>query len=310
MRARCSLVVNGRAVRCSTGDTPLEAAVAEGMIAPVSGLHGVNMLGQGGAPAARRSQGRRGREAPAPLSDVPEGRETERAPRAAPQERARQTLKGTLTEVSRLGPGILQIVATLTRRPLHEPGQHYTVSLPGLPALTLSPTLRADGSAEINEAVFHLPRDPEEDVPAALAVGQEVRLKGPLGRSHYRPGGGRLVLAATGAGFGPIWAIARAARYIEPERDMALAIGARDALDLYMRESLEWLRGTGVGRIVLCAERGRQRPPDVRPGPIGAHLPQLRATDVIHVAGDVATVGAVQALAGAVGARCYPIVVG
>ncbi len=30
---------------------------------------------------------------------------------------------------------------------------------------------------------------------------------------------------------------------------------------------------------------------------------------MIHVAGDVGTVGAVQALAGAVGARCYPIVV-
>ncbi|MCJ2012574.1 ferredoxin--NAD(+) reductase [Methylobacterium sp. J-076] len=311
MRARCSLVVNGRAVRCSTGDTPLEAALAEGMIAPVPGLHGVNLLGQGAGPAARRSQGRRGREAPAPLPDVPESRPAEHAPARAPQERPRQaTLKGTLTEVRRLGPGILEVVATLTRRPLHEPGQQFTVTLPGLPPMALSPTLRVDGAAEINEAVFHLPRDPDGDGTDTLAPGGEVRLKGPTGRSHYRPGGGRLVLAATGAGFGPIWAIARAARYIEPERDMALSIGAPDALDLYMRESLDWLRATGVGRIVLCAERGRQRPPDVRPGPVGAHLPQLRASDVIHVAGDIGTVGAVQALAGAVGARCYPIVVG
>lgn len=308
MRPRCSLVVNGRAVRCSTGDTPLEAAVAEGMIAPVPGLHGVHLLGQGAAPAARRSQGRRGREAPASLPDVPEGRGPEPVRNAAPQERARQTLKGTLTELHRLGPGILEVVATLPRRALHEPGQHFTVSLPGLPAMTLCPTLRVGGSAEINEAVFHLPR--EDGGPAdALAIGQEIKLKGPLGRSHYRPGGGRLVLAASGAGFGPIWAIARAARYIEPGRDMALSVGARDALDLYMRESLDWLRATGVGRIVLCAERGRQRPPDVRPGPVGVHLPQLKATDIIHVAGDIGTVGAVQALAGAVGARCYPIVV-
>ncbi|MET0366618.1 MAG: ferredoxin--NAD(+) reductase [Methylobacterium sp.] len=309
MRARCSLVVNGRAVRCSPGDTPLEAAVAEGMIAPVPGLHGTHLLGQGAAPAARRSQGRRAREAPAPFAEVPESRPGEAAPAPAPQERARQTLKGTVTQVRRLGPGILEIVATLTRRPLHEPGQHYAVSLPGLPTLNLCPTLRVDGAAEINEAVFHLNREAEGDALDALAIGREVKLKGPMGRSHYRPGGGRLVLAASEAGFGPIWAIARAARYIEPDRDMALAIGARDALDLYMRESLDWLRATGVGRIVLCAERGRQRPPDVRPGPVGAHLPQLRATDVIHVAGDVGTVGAVQALAGAVGARCYPIVV-
>ncbi len=133
MRARCSLVVNGRAVRCSPGDTPLEAALAEGMIAPVPGLHGTHLLGQGAAPAARRSQGRRAREAPAPFAEVPESRPGEAAPAPAPQERARQTLKGTVTQVRRLGPGILEVVATLTRRPLHEPGQHYAVSLPGLP---------------------------------------------------------------------------------------------------------------------------------------------------------------------------------
>lgn len=309
MRARCSLVVNGRAVRCSTGDTPLEAALAEGMIAPVPGLHGVNLLGQAAAPAGRRAPSRRGRETHYPLPEVPETRPAAVTARV-PQERARQTLKGSLTEIRRLGPGVVEVVATLLRRPLHEPGQSYTVSLPGLPPLDLCPTLRVDGSAELCEAVFHLPRDPDGDPVDALALGQDVKLKGPFGRSHYRPGGGRLVLAASGAGFGPIWAIAHAARYIEPGRDMALAVSARDALDLYMRDSLDWLRGTGVGRIVLCAERGRQRPPDVRPGSLGAHLPHLRATDVVHVAGDVATVGAVQALAGAVGARCFPIIVG
>ncbi len=151
MRARCSLVVNGRAVRCSPGDTPLEAALAEGMIAPVPGLHGTHLLGQGAAPAARRSQGRRAREAPAPLSEVPESRSGEAVPAPAPQERARQTLKGTVTQVRRLGPGILEVVATLTRRPLHEPGQHYAVSLPGLPTQTLCPTLRVDGAAECRE---------------------------------------------------------------------------------------------------------------------------------------------------------------
>ena len=40
MSARCSLVVNGKSVRVSTGDTPLEAALADGMIAPAPGLNG------------------------------------------------------------------------------------------------------------------------------------------------------------------------------------------------------------------------------------------------------------------------------
>ncbi|MDP4023401.1 ferredoxin--NAD(+) reductase [Methylobacterium sp. NEAU 140] len=305
MHARCSLVVNGRTVRVSTGDTPLEAALAEGMIAPSPEPPGAL---QGGVPAGRRAPPRRGRAEAARTGPIPHRGEPiaghAEAPRPAPV-----TRKGTVTEIRRLSPGIVEVVATLTRRPVFEPGHQLAVTFEGLPPLTLAPTLRVDGAAELNEAVFHLPRDPEGGPLDALALDLPVRLRGPVGRGQYRPGGGRLVLASSGAGFAPIWAIARAARYVEPAREMALAVGARDALDLYMRESLDWLRRTGVGRIVLCADRGRLRPPDVRSGPLGAHLPQLRATDVVHVAGDAATCGAVQVLAASVGARCYPIVV-
>lgn len=305
MGARCSLVVNGRSVRVSTGDTPLEAALAEGMIAPVQAQLASQVAGQGSAaPSSRRPPARRARaEALRPsLPGAPILGQEEAPPPAV------AIRKGTVSQIRRLCPGIVEVVATLTRRPNLEPGHQALVTFAGLPALTLSPTLRIDGSAEINEAVFHIPRDPEGGPVDAIRLDQPVRLKGPVGRGQYRPGGGRLVLVAAGAGFGPIWAIARAARYVEPAREMALAVGARDALDLYMRESLDWLRCTGVGRIVLCADRGGQRPPDVRSGPLTAHLPSLRATDVVHVAGDIATVGAVQVLAASVGARCYPIV--
>ena len=54
MSARCSLVVNGKAVRISTGDTPVEAALAEGMIGSGSGLHGANPFGQGFGRASAR----------------------------------------------------------------------------------------------------------------------------------------------------------------------------------------------------------------------------------------------------------------
>ncbi|MWV21295.1 ferredoxin--NAD(+) reductase [Methylobacterium sp. 2A] len=314
MGARCSLVVNGRSVRVSTGDTPLEAALAEGMIAPVqmpSGtpqagapLAGQGVAHQGAARPARRPPAHRARpeafRPSLPSAPIPGQEEAPPIPVAV--------RKGTVTEIRRLSPGIVEIVATLTKRPTLEPGHQARVTFSGLPTLTLAPTLRVDGAAEINEAVFHIPRDPEGGPVDAIRLDQPVRLKGPVGRGQYRPGGGRLVLVAAGAGFGAIWAIARAARYVEPAREMALAIGARDALDLYMRESLDWLRRTGVARIVLCADRGGPRPPDVRSGPLTAHLPSLRATDVVHVAGDVSTVGAVQVLAASVGARCYPIV--
>ena len=66
MGARCSLVVNGRSVRVSTGDTPLEAALAEGMIAPLQAQPGNLLAGQGlaqgsAAPSGRRHPARRAR---------------------------------------------------------------------------------------------------------------------------------------------------------------------------------------------------------------------------------------------------------
>lgn len=304
MSARCSLIVNGKAVRVSTGDTPVEAALAEGMIAPLQALHGAGLLGQGPGAAARRTKSRRTR------TDVLKLAASTAAPivAAEPRRVPSTTRKGTLSGLRVLSPHVVEAVVTLEKRLVLEPGHQVALSIEGLSPVTLCPTLRVDGSAELNEAVFHCPRD-EDGTSLFEAVGLEVtvKLKGPIGRGQYRPGGGRLVLVAAETGFGAIWSIAHAARYIEPAREMTVIVGARDSRDLYMRESLDWLRRTGVGRIVMVAERGRQRPPDVRPGPLTAHLPSLRATDVVHVAGSAATVGAVQVLAASVGARCYPI---
>lgn len=306
MSARCSLIVNGKAVRVSTGDTPVEAALAEGMIAPLQALHGTGLLGQGPGAAVRRIKARRPRAADALKLVLPNAgapiveAEARRLPSA--------TRKGTLTGIRVLGPHVVEAVVTLEKRLALEPGHQVAISFEGLAPLTWTPSLRVDGSAELNEAVFHCPRDEDGvSLVESIGLGVEVKLKGPLGRGQYRQGGGRLVLVGGESGFGAIWAIAHAARYIEPAREMTVIVGARDARDLYMRESLDWLRRTGVARIVMVAERGRQRPPDVRPGPLTAHLPALRATDVVHVSGAATTLGAVQVLAASVGARCYPI---
>jgi CDP-4-dehydro-6-deoxyglucose reductase len=309
MSARCSLVVNGKSVRISTGDTPLEAALAEGMIAPTQGLHGTGVLGQAAGPAARRAQARSHRAESVKLP-LPRPQPALTLPEMRPAAAVKRT--GTVTGIARLAPHVSELVVTVTRRLPLEPGHQVVLTLPGFPAVTLSPTLRVDGSAELNELVFHLPHDPEAPGLAAalgetIRLGAGVKVKGPVGRAHYRPGGGRLLLVSAGAGFAPIWSIARAARYIEPARDMAVLVGARDPLDLYMRPALDWLRATGIGRITLVADRSRQRPPDVRPGPLTAHLPPLRTTDVVHVAGCASTVGAVEVLAAAAGARCYAV---
>ncbi|KQT90392.1 ferredoxin--NAD(+) reductase [Methylobacterium sp. Leaf466] len=308
MSARCSLVVNGKAVRISTGETPVEAALAEGMIG--SGLNGAAAFGQGGGPAARRAKPR-GHRAESLVPSLPRTAPTLCATPAL-QAGAPVRRSGTITDIRPLGPHVVEMVVTVTRRLDIQPGHQVVVTIHGHEPLTLSPTLRIDGAAELNELVFHLPLHPGEACLASalgetVPRGTDVKIEGPVGRGFYRPGGGRLVLVAAETGFAPIWSIARAARYIEPARDVVLVAGARDPLDLYMRPSLDWLRATGIGRIVLVADRSRQRPPDVRPGPLSAHLPPLRTTDVVHVVGDASTVGAVEVLAAAAGARCYPV---
>jgi NAD(P)H-flavin reductase len=308
MSARCSLVVNGKSVRVSTGDTPLEAALADGMIAPSPGLNG-----QGAAPAPRRAQSRAHRSESVKLSlPRPAAIEAPRPLALPSRPAAAQKRVGTVTEITSLGPHTVEVVVTITRRLALEPGHQVVVTFEGFEPVTLSPTLRVDGSAELNELVFHL-RLGHGGTGLAHAFGEaigldhSVKVKGPVGRGYYRPGSGRLVLVAAETGFAPIWSIARAARYLDPAREITLMVGARDPLDLYMRPSLDWLRATGVTRIVVVSDRTRQRPPEVRPGPLTAHLPSLRSTDVVHVAGDASTVGAVEILAASAGARCYPV---
>ncbi|GBU17548.1 MULTISPECIES: ferredoxin--NAD(+) reductase [Methylobacterium] len=311
MSRRCSLVVNGRAVRVSPGDTSVEAAVADGMIAPVQGAHGTAMLGQGPGPSPRRSAARGIRPEPSRLAALPLAAEAPRAESAAPVRV--ETRPGTLTEVAALSPHVVQAVVTL-RRPLKlEPGHQVGLAFEGQEPSLLCPTLRVDGSAELNELVFHLPRGGAEPslgdrLGTEIALRAPVQATGPEGRAAYRTGGGRLVIVSEGCGFAQAWSIARAARYIEMDREMALVVGATDPLDLYMRPALDWLRATGVSRITLTSTRSRQRPPDVRPGPLTAHVPHLLTTDVVHVCAGRAAVEAVEVLAAAAGARCHAVV--
>lgn len=306
--ARCSLVVNGQTLRVSPGDTSLEMALADGVIAPMQGLHGSVLMGQAAAPAARRLTAR-ARRAESPTVSAPDATPLIHPAKAPARALLRRT--GTVEVVTALAPRILQLVVVLDKRLACEPGDQVCLTLEGGRPVTLAPTLSVEGGAELNELVFHLRGECPEDLEALFGAvpvpGLPVKAKGPLGHGTYRPGGGRLVLVAAETGFAGIWAIARAARYIEPAREICLVAGARDPLDLYMRPALEWLRATGVNRITLAADRHRQRPPDVRPGPLTAHVPTLRTTDAVHASGCASTVGAVEVLAAAAGARFYPI---
>jgi CDP-4-dehydro-6-deoxyglucose reductase, E3 len=222
---------------------------------------------------------------------------------------------GTVTAVTALSPGVIEVVLTLTRRLEHRPGQSVRVALGRLPARDFVPTLRVDGTCELNEIVLHLDRAGR--TAAALAdgsvgAGDLARVQGPFGEAHYRPGPGRLVVAVHGTGFAQGWAIARAARCIEPERPLAFVFGARNAVDLYGVTALDWLAGTGAQRVVACAESGGARGAAGRvlAGGLAAHLPPLSADDVVHVAGPPGPVAAVAAAARTAGARCHALAYG
>jgi NAD(P)H-flavin reductase len=129
-------------------------------------------------------------------------------------------------------------------------------------------------------------------------------VRGPFGNAFFRKADGRIVLVATGTGWAPIWAVARAARYHQPQREMVVVVGARDAGNLYMQPSLEWLRQTGVQQITMTCSGSRVVNP-IQSGRPTVHLPRLQDTDTVYVAGAPNMVSAVEFLAGIGGATCY-----
>ncbi|AWN53401.1 oxidoreductase [Methylobacterium sp. 17Sr1-1] len=299
MSPRCSLVVNGKPVRVATGDTPLDAALPRTVAAGRDGVIQDSML-QEALPRLRNTSRARPR-----LGD---GAATRPGPAPSPLAVLRTAKRaGTLLSATPLTGAVMEVVVTVSRSLDVAPGQAVEVAFAGLPARPYCPTQRIDGNTELNELVFHLRRDRGALGPAlgeAVHPGHAVRIKGPAGGTPYRPGPGRLILVSAETGFAPIWAIARAARHLEIGREMVVVAGATDADDLYMRPALAWLRGTGVQQVTLAASRDRRGQSDVRHGPVTAHLPTLRGSDTVHVAGPPDIVRAVERLCDSVGATC------
>ena len=214
---------------------------------------------------------------------------------------------GTVDSVVALTPEIVEVTVALRKRLAYLPGQYVRVAFAGLPPRDYSPTLRADGSGELNELIFQIRRQAGGTVSPLLGgqigPGTAVKVEGPFGHAFHRLGRGRLVVVASGVGWAPAWAVARASRLREPERDLVVVAGARHPHNLYMRPSLDWLRARGATVILTCS--GNNPPDDARPGRPTLHLPMLNASDTVVTAGSPEMVAAVQFLAAAAGATCY-----
>lgn len=304
MDSRCTLVINGKKVKAAPGDTLVDAALTGRIVIPHDCCTGqcstcrvrvyageVDDQGTREGDTVLACQAIVADDAVIEFDEVP-----------PVGKRA-----GTVTSITRLSPSIVKVVVGLSRRLTYLPGQYVSVAFAGFPARDYSPTLKIDGSGELHELIFHIRETAAGVVSSQLGrrirAGHRVRVKGPFGHAFFRKGEGRLVLASTGTGWAPLWAIARAARYLQPDREMIVVVGAREAADLYMRPSLEWLSATGVGQIALTSSR--KGGGDIRPGRVTAHLPRLRASDTVFAAGAPAMVSVVEFLAATAGASCY-----
>ncbi|ACA17114.1 ferredoxin [Methylobacterium sp. 4-46] len=305
MASSCSLVVNGKTIRAARGDTLVDAAMTGGVVIPHDCATGqcdtcrvrvyageVDESGTRQGDTVLACQARVAGDAVIEFDAVP------------PVAKRRGTLVGMVD----LSHEIVEVTVALAKPLTSLPGQYVSCAFAGFPARDYSPTLRSDGSGEINELIFHIRRVPDGAVSAELGgrirPGHDVQIRGPFGSAFHRLGPGRLVLIGAGTGWAPIWSIARAARFREPGREMMVIAGARDPRNLYMGEALDWLRRSGVERVIATASGGEPGPGRLAGRPT-AHLPLLRESDVVHVAGSPGLVAAVRLVAAGVNATCY-----
>ena len=300
-----TLMINGRKIKASPGDTLLDAGLANRIVIPHDCCTGqcstcrvrvydgeVNDEGTRDGDMVLACQATISGDAVIEFDEVPL--------------LARRS--GTVSTVDRISPDIIEVVVTLSKPLTHLPGQYVKVSFAGFPARDYSPTFRVDGTCELNELVFHIRACADGVVSSQLGrrigIGHGVRVRGPFGNAFYRKAEGRIVLVATGTGWAPIWSVARAARYHQPQREMVVVVGARDPRNLYMQPSLEWLRETGVQQITMTCT-GSRADRVVQFGRPTVHLPRLQETDTVFVAGMPEMVSAVEFLAGVAGATCH-----
>jgi len=300
----CTLVVNGRPIKAHPGETLLDAALGGWTVIPHDCCSGqcetcrVTVLSGTVDDQGTRDGGTV--QACQATIDGDAAIAFEHLPLAARR-------AGVLTELAPLSPDIVEVVVRLGKPLEMRPGQYVGVKFSGFPARDLSPTVRADGTHDPHELVFHIRRYPDglvsTRINTAIRIGHGVQVRGPFGQAFLRSGDGPLVLVAGGTGWAPIWSLANAARRSQRHRKLTVIAGARDPEGIYMRRSLEILAEDGVADVIATTQVGATG--TFRPGVPTDYLPALGAGDTIYVAGPPGLVEAVKTRAREAQAQCY-----
>lgn len=302
-RQRCTIIVNGQPIRARVGETLLDAALGGRVVLPHDCCTGqcetcrVRVL-SGAVDDAGTASGQTVLGCLATL----EGDAVIAFDPVPPLRRVR----GEVERITAMSPDLLEVRVRLERLLTWLPGQYVRVRFGRLPARDYSPTIPLDRSAEPDVLVFHIKVYPDSRVSSRLGQdiqsGHRVSILGPFGAAYLKHQPERLVLASTGTGFAPLWAISVAALLGQPGRPIRLIAGARTRDALYMTGVSDWLASQGVDVKVTAGDGDGWRIGTKRPAEL---LGALSESDVVYAAGAPAHVDAVRAHAVAAGATFY-----
>lgn len=299
-----TVVFNGKPVTAELGDTLFEAALSGAMLIPtdcsagqcgccrvrvVSGA--VDAMGTAEDDTVLACQAKVSGQATIEFEPLPQ-----------PVKRS-----GAISGINNLSPEMIEVVVKLTAPLEFRPGQYVRAKFSGFPARDYSPTLRLDGTSGADELVFNIRRIPggivSDELGKTIAKGLAVSVQGPFGTAYLRDEDGPLVLVAGGSGWAPIWSLARAARLKQRSREIYVVAGSREAVNLYMRPSLDWLAADGATKVIATSEIGADG--TIKSGFPTEHLPELGPNHTVYVAGPPGLVDAVKSRARTARARVF-----
>ncbi len=217
---------------------------------------------------------------------------------------------GEIAALQELAEDIVEISIKLRQAFDWLPGQYCNVQFRGFPARSFSPTACMATGRFDRFLRFHIKRVRGGRVTSELgnkiAVGHRVRIEGPFGSAHHRPGqSNRLVLAGSGTGFAPIWAIAAAALSESKDRAITLICGTKNSQSFYMASALVHAARHSRVSVVPTIEKLNRPSAIIAEGTPAHHLPQIAADDIVYAAGSPRMVGEVELAAKKAGATFY-----
>jgi 3-phenylpropionate/trans-cinnamate dioxygenase ferredoxin reductase subunit len=301
------VTVNGRSFRIRVGDVLLDGALANGVEIPhdcragscgtcmVRVAKGKTLYGETHTQGmVHACQARVVSDLVVEVEDVPEI----------------DTTRARLVGLREVSPDIFELKIAPEKSVSYLPGQYFRFTFAGFPARAYSATASLDGRLGGRLIHLNVKRVRGGRVTTALGTairsGHRLQMEGPFGQAFLRPGGkARLILAGSGTGFAPIWAISCMALRENSERPIVIIAGARRLPQLYMRRALGLVARLPNVTVIPTIEEGPSPYPSLRIGRIEDHLPRIAPSDTVYACGSPRMVSALAGRVESAGATFF-----